>query len=482
MPYSNKPNIIVLVLDAVRAKSISAYGRSAQTTPFLDEFGSENVLFRRAFSTGTWTIPTHASMLTGLYLSQHRIESTKADRYFNDAIVTLPAALQSHGYRTASFSQNFLFSPKYLFGHFQEHHDMDELWRSNRLFRSMRSGALQNSFVTRYLRKLTGVRLFLDAMLDWTQVSGEEKPFFLMANIANVHYPWAPPPGALWRRLGFKLRHLRNRELFQPAPFQFNSEKRAVTDLHREFWFALYHAALSHVDREIGRFLRRLQRSKNWSNTIVVITADHGEMLGDYEDIVGHMLSLHDNLIHVPLFIRHPDYTGKRVVEPVVQNLDIYSSVLGWTGCPVDAIPTAQLQRPSLSVAMDAPDDSTGIAFSEEDYTDSYNPVGGLLRVNPKMAPTKYPRQQISVRTATHKYIWADGGPAKLYDMRSDRDENHNLIHADAPETQTVLKELNQALETWRSTLKCFPPNLIDEDMKIDPVTLDRLRNLGYVE
>lgn len=482
MSDSEKPNIVLLVLDAVRAKSISAYGRSIRKTPFLDAFAAKNVLFKRAFSPGTWTIPTHSSMLTGLYLSQHRIESTKADRYFNDAIVPLPTALQAHGYRTAAFSQNFLFSPKYQFGYFQEYHDMDGLRKSKSLFRSHRSGALQNSFVGRYLRKVTGVRLFLDSMLDWIQTSNEEQPFFLMANLANVHYPWAPPPGALWRELGFKVRHLRNQELVQPGPFQFNSGKRKVTKLHREFWFALYHAALSHADREVGRFLRRLQQWSGWSNTIVVITADHGEMLGDYEDIVGHMLTLHDNLLHVPLIVRHPKYSENMVVEQVVQNMDLYASILEWTGCPVDGIPTAQLQRPSLSVAMQAPNAVDGVAFAEEDYTDSYNPVHGLLRVNPKMEPTKYPRRQISVHTATHKYIWAEDQPGKFYNIKSDPDESRNLIDTGTPAEQAVLKELNQALEGWRTSLKYFPPNRINQDLKVDPVTMDRLRNLGYVE
>lgn len=478
MPNLNKPNVIVIVLDAVRAKSVSAYGRSTRTTPHLDAFAAENVLFNHAFSSGTWTIPTHASLLTGLYLSQHRIESTKADRYLNDDIVTLPAALKSHGYRTAAFSQNFLFSPKYHISPFQEFHDMEEVWKSSPLFR----GGSNGSVATRYLRKLTGLRRFLDAMLDWIKASHQSTPFFLMSNVANVHYPWAPPPDALWRQAGFELSLLRNREMFAPRPFQFNSGKRAVTKHHRQFWIALYHAALMHVDREVGRFLRRLRQWRGWSNTIVVITADHGEMLGDYQDLIGHMLSLHDNLLHVPLIIRHPAYSKRIVADRVVQNLDIYASIIEWTGCPTTAIPAAQLQRQGLAVAVDSPNDSAGVAFAEEDYTDSYDPVGGLLRANPRMEPTKFPRQQISVHTATHKYIWSDDRPGKLYDLRSDPDENRNLINGDTPAQQAVWKDLSGKLEAWRAGLQCFPPNLVNNAPQVDAVTLDRLRSLGYVE
>jgi arylsulfatase A-like enzyme len=336
--------------------------------------------------------------------------------------------------------------------------------------------------VARYLRKLTGLRLFLDGILNWIKASNETTPFFLMANVANAHYPWAPPPDALWRELGFKVKLLRNRELIEPGPFQFNSGKRKVTNLHRQFWLGLYHAALTHVDREVGRFLRKLRQWQGWSNTIVVITADHGELLGDYDDIVGHMLSLHDNLIHVPLIVRHPAYPGGREVEGVVQNLDIFSSVMEWTGCPVTAIPATQLQRRGLSAAMEMPDDSGGVAFAEEDYTDSYNPVSGLLRVNPRMEPTKYPQRQISVHTATHKYIWVEDQPGKLYDLRSDPDERTNLINGATLPEQAVLKELRQALEAWRAGLQYFPPNLVNDVSQVDPFTLDRLRQLGYVD
>ena len=473
-----------MVLDAVRAKSVSAYGLSTGPTPHLDAFADENVLFKRAYSSGTWTIPTHTSMLTGLYLSQHRIESTKADRYLNDDILTLPAALESQGYRTAAFSQNFLFSPKYQFAHFQEFHDMDEVWRSNPLLPGILSGsdALQNAAATRYLRKITGLRRFLDAMLDWIKSPNQAKPLFLMANVANAHYPWAPPPDMLLRQAGFDLGLLRNREMFAPKPYQFNSGKRAVTTLHRRSWSALYHAALMHVDREVGRFLRRLRRWSGWSNTIVVITADHGEMLGDYEDLIGHMLSLHDNLLHVPLMVRHPEYPRGIVAERVVQNLDLYSSIIEWSACPTAAIPAAQLQRPGLSAAMETPHDSSGFAFAEEDFTDSYDPIGGLLRANPRMSPTKFPRQQIAVHTATHKYVWSNDHPARLYDLESDPDENMNLNHAQTPAAQTVLKDLHQKMESWRAGLECFPPNLVNNAPQVDPVTMERLRNLGYVE
>jgi arylsulfatase A-like enzyme len=484
---SERPNIIVIILDAVRAKSISAYGCSKGTTPYLDTFAAHNVLFSRTFSAGTWTIPTHASILTGLYRFQHRIESTKADRCFNDAILSLPTALQSHGYRTVAFSQNFLFSPKYQLGGFQEFYDMEAVWKTHPMLRaalgiSLGTGEVQNSALQSYVRKLTGLRRFLDAMFNWIKACHTTTPFFLMANIANVHYPWAPPPGSLLRAVGYNLKLFRNRELFAPKPFQFNSGKLRVTEMHRRVWHALYHAAIRHVDREIGRFLRQLSRWRGWANTIVVLTADHGEMLGDYRDIFGHMLSLHSNLLHVPLIIRHPDYSGGIIAERVVQNLDIFSSVVEWTGCPTSSIATAQLQRPGFSVAMETPHDRSGVAFAEEDYTDSYNPLPGLRRVNPKMDPKRYPRRQVAICSANYKLIWTEDGPGEFYDLRSDPDETLNIIDKATDDSQAAIRELRQRLGTWLAGLETFPPKSIGDATSIDPVTLERLRDLGYLE
>ena len=133
-----KPNIIVIILDALRAKNVSCYGYNKRTTPNLDGFAADNVLFHRAFTTSTWTIPTHASMLSGLYLSQHRIENVKGDRRFNDAIITLPQALREEGYTTAAYSQNMLFSPQHHFEDFDIFNTLDE--RLDALVKNLNAG------------------------------------------------------------------------------------------------------------------------------------------------------------------------------------------------------------------------------------------------------------------------------------------------------------------------------------------------------
>jgi arylsulfatase A-like enzyme len=263
--------------------------------------------------------------------------------------------------------------------------------------------------------------------------------------------------------------------------FPFNSGKRQVTAEHREIWRIFYDAAILHVDRLVGRFLKRLQQWSGWHDTIVVITADHGEMLGEHRDIVGHTLTLHDNIIHVPLLVRHLAYSTAIGVERVVQTLDLFPSILQWTGCATTAVEPAQLQRAPLSAAIHNAGDGGGLAFAEEDHTDSYNVLDGLLKVNPSMDLARYPQQQIAVRSATHKYTWYDSGPGELYNMVSDPDERDNLI-ASSQETDQALKhELHQHLLTWRVQLRDFPPRPAGRALTDLPAVAERLRALGYL-
>lgn len=483
---NRRPNIIVLILDTMRARNMSSYGYPLRTTPRIDAFAEEAVLFRRAISAATWTIPSHASLLSGLYISQHRLESIKGDRRFNEAIVPLPAALSRHGYRSAAFSQNMLFSPSNnLDGGFDEFHDVEELLGRGTLtgvVRRMADAGGRLRLPARYLRKLIAPRVVLDAMYDWVGARPDERPFFLFANILAPHFPWTVPPLLVPRGGGFKLSYLLKSDfLTLKRQWEYNAGKRSFTEEHRRAWQQLYDAAVRHVDREIGRFLARLRRLPGWENTIVVITADHGELMGDYRDIVGHMLCLNDRLIHVPLIVRHPDFPAGTKVEGVVQTLDLYTSALEWAGCPTDGIPAAQLQRPSLSRAIDAPADAGGVAFAEEDYSDSYDVIDRLLEVNPSMDPARYPRQQIAARSATHKYVWYDDRPAELFDLQADPDELHDRVASQAPADQRALAELQEALAAWRARLERFPPRVVEDVAEADEATISRLRGLGYV-
>jgi arylsulfatase A-like enzyme len=488
----NRPNVVVLVLDSLRASQASCYGYERRTTPSLDAFARRSVLFRRAFSPATWTVPSHASMLTGLYVSQHRIESIEVDRRFNEAIVTLPELLRRDGYRTAAFSHNPLFSPAHGLGEgFEEFHEMDDLavgrLRARLLGRVIdRSGGAVRA-LAQYGRRTIAPRLVLDAAERWiTERQAERAPYFLFANLLAPHFPWAVPFRTLLRAGALRPRYLLRRDfLTLKDNWAFNAGLTPVTQAHREGWRRLYDAAVMQADKEVGRFLRRLSRRRGWDNTIVVITSDHGEMLGEHRDIVGHILTLHDNLTHVPLIVRHPGYLRGLEVEAVVQTHDLYSTLAEWTGAPVDDVPPAQLQRPSLSVAVEQPADAGRLAFAEEDYSDAYDVLGKLRQLNPELAADRYPVVQRMVRSATHKYVSYNGSPGErageLYSLVDDPGEEENLLPAEGRARTRVLSKLEKALSTWHGGLEVFAPREAEGGEGMDEVTEERLRALGYI-
>jgi arylsulfatase A-like enzyme len=475
---ATKANILIVVLDALRAASMSCYGYERETTPGLDDFASRNIFFKHCYTNATWTIPSHASMLSGLYLSQHRLENTQQNRRFHPDIVPLPVALARAGYRTAAFSHNRLFGPAHYFDYFDEFYDLDR-WPAKL---SLMQGARQRgrwpgaaSTAIRYLEKMQRPRQIFDALLAWMEA--QEQPFFVMANLTNIHYHWAPPPDLLWRELGLRVRALSSDEMRTLQPWRFNAHRSEVTDEHREVWRRLYDASIRHVDREWSRFFRKLQQQNGYDELVLAVTADHGELLGEYKDIVGHMLSLHDHLLHVPLIVRHPDYTGGLSVDNVVQTVDLYATVLEWAGAGRAAIPEAQLQCPPLSAAMNGPVER--VAFAEEDYTDSYDLPSALHRANPAFdAAAVYPERRVAVHDGAHKLIWNNRGKPELYDVIADPGEKHDL--AGDSSAAPLLAKLERALEAWERDRPTFPPEATGLETQ-DPEVIERLRALGYL-
>lgn len=487
------PDIVVIVLDAARAASVSAYGYDRPTTPHLDAFAADNVLFRHAIAPATWTVPTHASLLTGLYLSEHRIESIAADRRLHPAVVPLPQALRGAGYRTAAFSLNMLFSPAHHFDWFDDFFTTPTLLRRTavgRIGHRLAQHGRRRRLLGRYLRKRSASAATLAAVADWLEQPGA-RPGLAVVNLTDVHYPWAPPLRDIVRFAGRQAPLARRGVFNNLNPYAFNSGLLALEPVHRQMWRALYDATLAHVDRLFGRFLHHLQRRPVWRNLVLAVTADHGELLGEPDGLVGgaglvgHMLSLSDRLLHVPLIVRHPDYAPGTTVDTVVQTHDLPATAVAWAGAPAAALPAAQRRRPTWDAALTATGggsaESTPPAFAEEDYTDSYDVPAGLRNANPAFDVARIPRRQEAVRTARYKLIVADDRPARLYDIARDPHETVDLAADAAAAAQDARRELTDALTRWRAERVFFPPQPVAAAPVDDPELVRRLRELGYL-
>jgi arylsulfatase A-like enzyme len=325
MTAPGSPNVLVIVVDTLRADHVSSYGYARPTTPAIDALASQGTLFENAISTCSWSLPSHVSLLTGRYVFEHGAGNVERMAWFGKSgssfrdFPTLGEELEQNGYRTGAFSANRVyFSHSLGFGrgfvHFEDYFNSvpDAFVRTlfGREFARIYLSRSDKSLVRRALSGL-GFKALLDRDTEgWgsrggargvrkqaSQVNQEtlhwidrdrQRPFFAFLNYIDVHNPYGGPPTA-------------------PKPLW---DKGGDIDS--------YDAGVKYADDNIGQLMRELERRGLANNTLVVITSDHGESLGDH-GLTYHGAALYWELIHVPLIVWYPGHVpaGLRVSQPV---------------------------------------------------------------------------------------------------------------------------------------------------------------------
>lgn len=312
---SGLPNVLLVVLDTVRAQSLSLYGYGRPTTPMLKQWANQGVVFNRALATAPWTLPSHASMFTGKY--PHEL-SANWTTPLDDAQTTLAEVLSGHGYETAGFVANLVYASAEHglargFSHYEDYPvSFGELALSSSLGRFISN---QPSF-----RRLIGNHDILDrksaadinrAFLAWLTGRDVQRPFFAFLNYYDAHEPYLPPPpyndqfGASPQDRGFDYM---TDEVERPlkwtlSPAEIQTERNA------------YDGTIAYTDQQLGLLLDELKKRSLLNNTLVIITADHGEQLGEH-GLFSHGNSLYLQTLHVPLVILFP---GKVPQQTVIQ-------------------------------------------------------------------------------------------------------------------------------------------------------------------
>lgn len=291
-----RPNVLLIVIDTLGADSVGALDPSLDTTPEIDALARQGVLFTRAYSPAPWTQPAVASLLTGLMPSEHGVvdllDPLAAEHQ------TLAERLGEAGYRTAAVISHFLIDETYGFGQGFERFDDSPVGGHD---------AVTSQVVTRRaIRRLH-------------ELAGE--PFFLFVHYFDPHYAYRHHPRhdrSSWYRgdlePGMGIRSLRRRR------FELKEDDVA-------YLVALYQEEVAHTDRHVGRLLAYLERLGLADDTLVILTADHGEEFMQH-GWLGHTRTLYDELIRVPLIVRYPRRVRPRVVATPVSTAGIYPTVL----------------------------------------------------------------------------------------------------------------------------------------------------------
>jgi arylsulfatase A-like enzyme len=420
---STLPNVLILLIDTFRADHSSVYGYERPTTPRIDALAREGVLFERAFATSSYTLASHASLLTGLYPNEHGAQWDEPLRFRECGCLTLGDALQDRGYVTAGFSSNpFWFTREHGFG--RGFLVFDDYFHSavDSFMRTALGRAVEQMILPRlgYLdipgRKRAD--FVNERVLSWIDDRGE-RPFFAFVNYFDVHDPYLPPEPYRSRFAGKPVGGIVNWRLNGLDPQLDESIVQDELDA--------YDGAITYVDEQIGVLLDALRDRGVLDNTVVVVTSDHGEEFDEH----GHMLhghSLYRQSIHVPLILWGPGVPSDVRVSASVSNAATASTLMEIVGGPVGLFPGASLLSNDTDLSEVAPA-LTGLVVK---------PWG------PESFPTFHGAMQAIVDGRWH-YVRHDVFDAELYDLETDFDESENL--AGRPGHAAVVDSLDQRID-----------------------------------
>jgi arylsulfatase A-like enzyme len=307
-------NVLFIILDTVRARTLSLYGYERETTPNLERLAARGVVFDRATSPGTWTVPSHGSMFTGKWPFQIGSWWSSPERL--PPGTTLAGFMAEHGYRTAGFIGNWYHIGKESglssgFGYY------DDLGRSPAQI-ARGSAMIRWLSQRRTVRRIIGLYETLGrrrapdvsrSFLAWVD-NGSERPWFAFLNYFDAHSPFLPPPP-------FDARFGTSVSYREPVVIEeLNMEVDPTPEVVQAELDA-YDGGMAYLDAEIGLLFDALDARGELENTIVIIGSDHGEELGEHGRW-GHAYSTYAEIVHVPLLVLAPDApAATRIATPV---------------------------------------------------------------------------------------------------------------------------------------------------------------------
>lgn len=416
------PNVILIVLDTVRAESLSLYGYHRQTSPQLDKFAQSGVVFERALATAPWTLPSHASMFTGRL--PHELSADWLTPLDN-AHPTLAEALSARGYVPVAFVANLLYTTAesglnrgfFHYSDFPLNPDMliHESWLARNVVGSIRNlvGNADSLLddTNRLVRKpAPDVN---KEFLKWL-ATRPQKPFFAFLNYFDAHAPYLAPP---------------------PFDRKFASDVSQTTDTQSQRRIQrandAYDGTIAYLDEQVGVLLTALKTQGVLENTMVLVTSDHGEQFGEHS-LFEHGNGLYRQALHVPLVVSFPSQVpaNLRVSRPV-SLIDLPATIIGLTKAPnVEPV----LPGRSLSGYWRLDHEKQVPLFSEISKTIN----------TPDWLPASKGNMQSVVVSGMH-FIRNGDGSEELYDFERDAAEEHNL--ARLPESHAALEEARRALK-----------------------------------
>jgi len=425
-PRTKRPNIVIITLDTTRADHLGCYGYHRRTSPNLDKLARESVLYTHAIAPSSWTLPSHASLFTGKFTSSHGAQyDQNGPLRISDAItgpkefqevrasglaldeLTLADILKEEGFATGAVVAGPWMKKVFGLNKGFEYYDDSEIDNVNGRYANQVSVS-----ALRWIESLKGTA------------------FFLFLNYFDPHTPYCPPDEFA--------------KVFLPKNFDLKGRKYSVEELK-----TFYDAEILYMDYHIGLLLQKLKAWNLYDNTLIIVTADHGELLGEH-GLFGHGYYLFQEEIHVPLFIKYPgtEFSPDRT-DVRIQLNDIMPIILDWLGLPI----------PSGIQAGVPP--KIGHPILAETYPQHSSSRNGHWR---------------AIFEGDFKFIWNSKGNHLLFNLKNDPLENKNLKADNLELAKRMMSELHRYLS------KLPGPGPASEAQDVDKHTKDALKSLGYVE
>jgi arylsulfatase A-like enzyme len=446
-PVSRLPNVVILVLDSLTQEALERAFR-LRKTPCLIEFGEAATAYSQHRSICSWTRPSVSGMLTGLYPSQIGTN----EGALSEAPVMLAERLHEVGYETAGVSSNYLTSPRRGFS--QGH---DYYWQKNNkvtlkstLFGKLSPERWLNLLVRRLHFLYSGAPKINSEASDWFTRRDASRPFYLFLHYMDVHYPYYvykdDPENESNRSTPetfvpyFDLL-VGGKELKYPPFADLTLPRPQLDDLLARYW-----GSIEYIDNYICELFALLKASKQWDQTLVIVTSDHGEEFLEHS-FFSHGNSLYDETVRVPLLIKWPHQVRGFQSRELVSGVQLVPTVLQAAGLSADDLHPA--------IRSSGEPDST-MVFSE------------------------FERRGVSIVSATAGSLKAlftvtKSGKtlSELYDVERDPGEKINLWNTGHSQQPVLQQSLRQFRETTRHQRSVEGIELTTDD-------LEALKALGY--
>ncbi|RJO60638.1 hypothetical protein C4544_04830 [candidate division WS5 bacterium] len=444
-----RPNIILVVMDALTARDMQVYGYHRLTTPFISEWAKDAFVFDRSYSTSNWTTPSTMSIMTGQRPWTHRIWHLAENQPVKDYKDSLPRVLKDYGYSVYGFVQNNYAHPRTLGikDPFLINDDVKTFWisptwlvdQSVKFYLKRPIVAkwifIDNPLIVpfnvslfRFPYYITSIRseVVYDRFLE-NIPKATEKPFFAYIHVYPPHFPYMPPDSYIGKFGDVGLLNTAEKQIESNLiGMQYGAEKQKDVDILRK----RYDEFILYSDQEFKIFLEKLEDKVNMSNTIIFLLSDHGECFS--HGFVSHgEFDLYEPLVHVPLIIKTPWKDKGRIISMPVEQIDIAPTVLEFAGIQVPEWMEGRSLIPMLKGEMLEPKPVISMQLMKNRTIGNYPITKGT----------------IAVWEGNYKLIkYLEENKSLLFDLGSDPDETDNISEKEPEITQRLLKIIGDEL------------------------------------